>query len=101
MAGRRRTGPSGGRPLGLTETGPRLAHRTAASALACRGHAAGVRGGALAVRLCVCLVVSRGVMSHVVRKVGLEAWGFDRAAEVHWNLSVAALYEQAVRRSEG
>ena len=40
-------------------------------------------------------------MSHGVRRVGLEAFGFQRAAEVHWNLSVPALYEQAVRRREG
>ena len=40
-------------------------------------------------------------MSHGVRKVGLEAFGFERAAEAHWNLSVPALYERAVQRGEG
>jgi len=43
-------------------------------------------------------------MSHVMseeRKVGLETVGLERAAKVHWNLSVAALYEEAVKRGEG
>ena len=43
-------------------------------------------------------------MSHVVsgeRKVGLDAVGFQQASRVHWNLSVAALYEEAVKRGEG
>ena len=43
-------------------------------------------------------------MSHVVsgeRKVGLDAVGLQKASQVHWNLSVAALYEEAVKRGEG
>jgi len=43
-------------------------------------------------------------MSHVVsgeRKVGLETVGLGRASRVHWNLGVAALYEEAVKRGEG
>ena len=39
-------------------------------------------------------------MSHGERKVGLGAVGID-ASRVHWNLGVAALYEEAVRRHEG
>jgi len=35
------------------------------------------------------------------RKIGLEAIGIAGASKVHWNLSVAALYEEAVRRGEG
>jgi phosphoenolpyruvate carboxykinase (ATP) len=35
------------------------------------------------------------------RKVGLEAVGIEGAAAVHWNLGIAALYEEAVRRREG
>src|SRR6185295_7899246 len=49
-------------------------------------------------------LVLRGVMSQVTqaeRKVGLDAVGMDGASRVHWNLSVAALYEEAVRRGEG
>ena len=40
-------------------------------------------------------------MSRDERKVGLEAVGITDPAKVHWNLSVAALYEEAVRRGEG
>jgi phosphoenolpyruvate carboxykinase (ATP) len=40
-------------------------------------------------------------MSQVVQKVGLEAVGMEGAKQVHWNLSVPALYEEAVRRGEG
>ena len=40
-------------------------------------------------------------MSKGERKVGLDAVGFSGAAHVHWNLSIAALYEQALRRQEG
>ena len=43
-------------------------------------------------------------MAHVTtveRKVGLDAVGLQRAGNVHWNLSVAALYEQALRLGEG
>ena len=43
-------------------------------------------------------------MSHVMsgeRKVGLETVGLSRALRVHWNLGVAALYEEAVKRGEG
>ena len=32
---------------------------------------------------------------------GLAAHGIERAARVYWNLGTAALYEEAVRRSEG
>lgn len=35
------------------------------------------------------------------RKVGLDAVGITRAGNAHWNLSVAALYEEALRRGEG
>jgi phosphoenolpyruvate carboxykinase (ATP) len=35
------------------------------------------------------------------RRIGLEELGIHGAANVHWNLSVAALYEEAVRRGEG
>src|SRR3990172_7161530 len=35
------------------------------------------------------------------RKVGLDAVGIQGASRVHWNLSMAALYEEAVRRGEG
>jgi len=35
------------------------------------------------------------------RTVGVSAIGIEGAAAVHWNLSVAALYEEAVRRREG
>jgi phosphoenolpyruvate carboxykinase (ATP) len=35
------------------------------------------------------------------RKIGLEDVGIEGAAKVHWNLGVAALYEEAVRRGEG
>ena len=41
------------------------------------------------------------IMSHAERRVGLDAVGIDGAAAVHWNLTVAALYEEAVRRREG
>jgi phosphoenolpyruvate carboxykinase (ATP) len=40
-------------------------------------------------------------MSHGKRQVGLDAAGIEGAAHVHWNLSAAALYEEAVRRHEG
>ena len=36
----------------------------------------------------------------VERAHGLEALGIVRSGRVHWNLSPAALYEEAVRRSE-
>jgi phosphoenolpyruvate carboxykinase (ATP) len=39
-------------------------------------------------------------MSHGDRKVGLGAVGID-ASRAHWNLGIAALYEEAVRRHEG
>src|SRR5215472_13572074 len=35
------------------------------------------------------------------RKVGLDAVGISGAANVYWNLGVANLYEEAVRRAEG
>jgi phosphoenolpyruvate carboxykinase (ATP) len=37
----------------------------------------------------------------VERAHGLEALGIVRAGRVHWNLSPAALYEEALRRQEG
>jgi len=37
----------------------------------------------------------------VVPKSGIEALGLKHASNVYWNLSVPALYEQAVRRGEG
>ena len=40
-------------------------------------------------------------MSQGDRKVGLDAVGIARAGNAHWNLSVAALYEEALRRGEG
>jgi phosphoenolpyruvate carboxykinase (ATP) len=35
------------------------------------------------------------------RKVGLDTVGLSRASRVYWNLGVAALYEEAVKRGEG
>ena len=35
------------------------------------------------------------------RKVGLSAVGITRTAGEHWNLTTAALYEEALRRNEG
>src|SRR3954467_2066196 len=45
---------------------------------------------------------SHSVMStiQVERAHGLEAIGIRRSGRVHWNLSPAALYEEAVRRGE-
>ncbi len=40
-------------------------------------------------------------VSSVEQRVGLDAVGLGRASRVHWNLSVAALYEEAVKRGEG
>ena len=37
----------------------------------------------------------------VERAHGLEALGIVRAGHIHWNLSPAALYEEALRRGEG
>src|SRR5215216_3258751 len=37
----------------------------------------------------------------VERAHGLEALGIVRSGRVHWNLSPAALYEEALRRKEG
>ncbi len=39
--------------------------------------------------------------TQVQRTHGLEALGIVRSGQVHWNLSPSALYEEAVRRSEG
>jgi phosphoenolpyruvate carboxykinase (ATP) len=39
--------------------------------------------------------------TQVERTYGLEALGIVRSGPVSWNLSAAALYEEAVRRSEG
>jgi phosphoenolpyruvate carboxykinase (ATP) len=40
-------------------------------------------------------------MAHGQRKVGLDAVGISGTGTVRWNLGVAALYEEAVRRGEG
>jgi phosphoenolpyruvate carboxykinase (ATP) len=39
--------------------------------------------------------------TQVERTHGLEALGLVRSGPVHWNLSTAALYEEAIRRNEG
>jgi phosphoenolpyruvate carboxykinase (ATP) len=39
--------------------------------------------------------------TQVERAHGLEALGIVRSGRVHWNLSPAALYEEAIRRGEG
>ena len=39
--------------------------------------------------------------TQVERAHGLEALGIVRSGRVHWNLSPAALYEEALRRNEG
>jgi phosphoenolpyruvate carboxykinase (ATP) len=39
--------------------------------------------------------------TQVDRTHGLEALGIVRSGQVHWNLSPAVLYEEAVRRNEG
>jgi phosphoenolpyruvate carboxykinase (ATP) len=39
--------------------------------------------------------------TQVERTHGLEALGIVRSGQVHWNLSPAALYEEAIRRNEG
>ncbi len=39
--------------------------------------------------------------TQVARAHGLEAVGIGRSGRVHWNLSAAALYEEALRRDEG
>ena len=38
--------------------------------------------------------------TQVERAHGLEALGIVRSGRVHWNLSPAALYEEALRRGE-
>ena len=40
-------------------------------------------------------------VSRAERKVGLDAVGMQGASRVHWNLTVAALYEEALKRGEG
>ena len=40
-------------------------------------------------------------MSDGARKIGLEAVGIKSVGTVHWNLGVANLYEEIVRRGEG
>src|SRR6187397_2117723 len=42
-----------------------------------------------------------GMTIQVERAHGLEALGIVRSGRVHWNLGTAALYEEALRRSEG
>jgi len=37
----------------------------------------------------------------VVPKFGIESFGLKNLSNVHWNLSVPALYEEAIRRGEG
>ena len=37
----------------------------------------------------------------VVPKFGIESLGLKNLSNVHWNLSVPALYEEAIRRGEG
>ena len=37
----------------------------------------------------------------VVPKFGIESLGLKNLGNVHWNLSVPGLYEEAVRRREG
>ena len=37
----------------------------------------------------------------VVPKIGLDSLGLKNLGNVHWNLSVPALYEEAIRRREG
>jgi phosphoenolpyruvate carboxykinase (ATP) len=44
---------------------------------------------------------SSPVSTEVERTQGLEALGLARSGPVHWNLSAAALYEEAIRRNEG
>jgi phosphoenolpyruvate carboxykinase (ATP) len=39
--------------------------------------------------------------TQVERTHGLEALGIVRSGQVHWNLSPATLYEEAIRRNEG
>ena len=39
-------------------------------------------------------------MSGTSRKVELSSVGITNPGSVHWNLSVAALYEEAIRRGE-
>jgi phosphoenolpyruvate carboxykinase (ATP) len=46
------------------------------------------------------VVLKEPSMSQGGRKVGLESIGLE-ASHVHWNASVSALYEEAVRRREG
>ena len=46
-------------------------------------------------------VESNRMTIQVERAHGLEALGITRAGRVHWNLSPAALYEEALRRAEG
>src|SRR5690348_7081098 len=40
-------------------------------------------------------------VSQAERRVGLDSVGMQGASYVHWNLSVAALYEEAIKRGEG
>src|SRR6187455_250048 len=42
-----------------------------------------------------------GMTMQVERAHGLEALGIVRSGRVHWNLSPAMLYEEALRRGEG
>ena len=39
--------------------------------------------------------------TQVDRGMGLEVYGISNAGPVHWNLDVAQLYEEAIRRREG
>ena len=48
-----------------------------------------------------CYLERGGMTIQVERAHGLEALGIVRSGRVHWNLGTAALYEEALRRSEG
>ena len=39
--------------------------------------------------------------TQVQRARGLDAVGIQKAGRIHWNLSTAVLYEEAIRRREG
>ena len=37
----------------------------------------------------------------IVPKIGIDSIGLKNVSNVHWNLSVPALYEESIRRREG
>src|SRR5687767_16038707 len=49
---------------------------------------------------CLFLRSSTDMRIQVERAHGLEAVGIVRSGRVHWNLSPASLYEEAIRRGE-